>query len=110
MSSNNQDSQFDFEVNEERATNSMISMITPDDSDIYFNDFDANIESQENLELRKPRQPKNDDSAIKKLEKENADLRLEIQIIKDQQFEESDIAMEMTMAISNANNELLKCK
>jgi hypothetical protein len=44
------------------------------------------------------------------LEKENADLKIEVQNIKDQQFEESDIAMDMTMAISNANNELLKCK
>ena len=35
------DSQFDFEVNEERTTN---SMLTPDDSDIYYNDFDAKIE------------------------------------------------------------------
>lgn len=46
------DSQFDFEINEERTTN---SMITPDDSDIYYNDFDANIEKQESSELRKPR-------------------------------------------------------
>lgn len=39
------ESQFDFEVNEERTTNSMMSIMTPDDSDIYYNDFDANIES-----------------------------------------------------------------
>jgi hypothetical protein len=52
MDSNFPDSQFDFEINEERTTN---SMITPDDSDIYYADFDANIMSQENSELRKPR-------------------------------------------------------
>ena len=46
------DSQFDFEVNEERTTN---SMLTPDDSDIYYNNFDANIESKEQSELRKPK-------------------------------------------------------
>jgi hypothetical protein len=39
------DSQFDFEVNDERATNSMVSIITPDDSDVYYHDFDKNIES-----------------------------------------------------------------
>jgi hypothetical protein len=38
------DSQFDFEVNEERNSDSMMSMVTPDDSDIYYNDFDANIQ------------------------------------------------------------------
>jgi hypothetical protein len=56
-------------------------MITPDESDMLYNDFDKNIERQENSELRKPR--KNDDEVIKKLEKENAQLREEIQCIKD---------------------------
>jgi hypothetical protein len=102
MDSNFPDSQFDFEVNEERTTN---SLITPDESYLYLNDFDANIIHQERSELRKPKQ-KADDELVNKLKQEIVELKAEIQRIKDQKFEESDIAMEMTMAISLANIEL----
>ena len=63
MDSNFPDYKFDFEVNDERTEN---SMITPDDSDIYYHDFDANIEGKEHSELRKPKQKPPSDE-VKKL-------------------------------------------
>lgn len=98
------ESQFDFEVNEERTTN---SMITPDES-YMIDDFDAKIEEQESSELRKPR-VKQDDNLVKQLQDEVKSLKEEIQMIKDkqmEQFEDSEMFMDMTMTISNANIEL----
>ena len=71
-----EESQFDFEVNEERTTN---SVMTPGDYE-----FDAYIEEKELSELRKPKQQKEkvvyvnnpeDAAKIEALEKENKELK-----------------------------------